>query len=451
MIYRKHIQKKEAAFYRRMKSTFLFFGRMELFSTNKKYAAGALLYAVFVSFLLFLICSFLIMANGYNSYIIDSAIARDRIGTNVLSAITLALGNPGNVPDKSEISIDLFGEGSDVVTLQKTPWAAYRVLKGKASWKNFSSSKMAMLGTDFFSEEQPAVYVCDHNNYISLCGRTRISGLCYLPQLGVKRGYVDGTGFSGTKLIDGPVRKSSNKLPDLNPAFLDNCLLCFSCKDSVRYWQEYTQDDSIINSFANKTLVLLLDKEDRIDYKYISGNIIVQSEIPIEIAENAHIEGAIVCAPGIVVKSGFKGSLQLISSDSILIENHCQLNYPSFAGVFNRNPQCQRTFLQIESHSEVYGGAVLISDSRQEYAQERLIIDDQSTIYGQVFCNQDIQLTGNVFGSVYCRNFYLKTRSSVYEDHLLNAVVDIEKLSKYYCGIPLISTGQREQIIQWLN
>jgi hypothetical protein len=43
------------------------------------------------------------------------------------------------------------------------------------------------------------------------------------------------------------------------------------------------------------------------------------------------------------------------------------------------------------------------------------------------------------------------TPSSVYENHLLNATIDVSKLSKHYVGINLVQESKIKKVVKWLN
>ena len=62
-----------------------------------------------------------------------------------------------------------------------------------------------------------------------------------------------------------------------------------------------------------------------------------------------------------------------------------------------------------------------------------------------------MQHTGKIFGSLYCYKFILKTRSSIYENHLLNATVDFDNLSKYYVGTNLLKDVGMKKVIKMLE
>ena len=83
--------------------------------------------------------------------------------------------------------------------------------------------------------------------------------------------------------------------------------------------------------------------------------------------------------------------------------------------------------------------------------QAGLVISEKSVVYGHIYSNGYVDLKGTVDGSLMCNKIVLKTASSVYENHLLNAVIDATRLSKYYVGINLVDESNVKKVVKWLN
>jgi len=66
-----------------------------------------------------------------------------------------------------------------------------------------------------------------------------------------------------------------------------------------------------------------------------------------------------------------------------------------------------------------------------------------------VYSNGFLELKGEVFGSVVCQSFILRTASSVYENHLLNTTIDITKLPKNYVGVNWLKKENHFDIIKF--
>lgn len=400
--------------------------------------------------------SFIILSSHFHNRYIVNTQGQAKLIANVNSAINLVLGKPEVLQVNQKKSVDLFDDGECIVELEGKNWGMYSVAVASSVWHNYSFSKTAMFGDDIFNTEQVALYLADNNNYLSLCGKTILKGICYLPKLGTKRAYIEGQSFVGAKMVDGEVKASAKKLPEINKELLErnkNYLQgTFQPTDSIRYFEEFREKDSIVNTFHNKTLVIVSNNKIQLEFKFFKGNIIIYSKKEVEIQSNARIEDIIVYAPGVTVKTGFTGNLQIYASDSLTIEDDCIIRYPSVAGLIciDKNDKVRR-FLKVDEQSEVSGAVFLYNTGSTSKIQPVLSIGKETDIYGQVYCNTLTELKGNIYGSLYTTGFILKTPSSVYEDHLLNAVIDFSKLSLHFAGISLLEQPKQKELIKWLN
>ncbi|MBI4646421.1 MAG: hypothetical protein HY738_07465 [Bacteroidia bacterium] len=416
--------------------------------------AGALYYTVFLSFLISLICFFFILESYYNNLYIENAVAREQLSSDVNAAVAIALADPQKVPPDSEWKTNVFNHGNNQVAVRKKTWGVYLILTAKATWRQYCCSKTALLGRSIIGKEPFTLYLADRNNYLSVCGRTLLKGTCYLPELGIKRAYIEGQSFTGSKLVDGDIKTSSQSLPEPDKKLINELNSYLNGEkistDSIRYFEEYAASDTINNPFNNKTLVLLSSNRFNLEFKHITGNIIIFSDKPVTINSTVHITDVIIYAPSAVVKSGFSGKLQIITSDSLTVEQNCILDYPSFLGVFATLKESKNIFLHIERNCVICGGIMLYVDEQCKSAYAILSVKRGASVYGTAYSNTLTELQGNIYGNLCCEKFILKTPSSVYENHLLNTTIDITGIPSYFAGPVLFDNNEKEEIIKWL-
>lgn len=419
-----------------------------------KLKAGALLYAVFLSFLIGLISSFIVLSSYYNNQYIVNIQGQSKLIADVNSAINLVLGVPEMLQLNEKKKLDLYNDAESIVELEAKNWGMYSVVIANADWHNYHFFKTAMLGDDILNAEQIALYLTDQNNYLSLCGKTVLKGTCYLPKLGTKRAYIEGQNFVGNQMVEGETKQSEKQLPQINSELISRneayLNANFSNSDSIRNIEEFIEKDSIENSFNNKTLILFSKNKITLSYKFYKGNIIVYSSKEIEIQSDAKIEDVILYAPTIKIKSNFEGNLQAFSRDSLIVEENCNLNFPSVLGLICKAEKTRQS-LKIANNSEISGSVFLISKSTSEREIAILSIDKNATVFGQVYSNSLTELKGKIFGSLYCAKFILQTPSSIYENHLLNAEINFSKLSPHFVGISLFDKPKQKELIKWLN
>ncbi len=80
-----------------------------------------------------------------------------------------------------------------------------------------------------------------------------------------------------------------------------------------------------------------------------------------------------------------------------------------------------------------------------------LRLEKETELYSQIYSNGYVELKGSVFGSVVCAKFSLRSNSSLYDNHLLNATIDISKLPKDFVGFRLLKEESKFDILKYAN
>ena len=174
------------------------------------------------------------------------------------------------------VAVELF-HGHDVVKLSVEPWGLYE----RVTLSNGYSDKYRVLvGRRCEAEAKAAFWLCDRNRALSLAGDTRVNGLVYMPLNGINYTEVNSEYYSGEPISESLLRISSVDLPDV---------------DSARF--EY------------------------------AGRLCRQNDERMELCHN--VRDTIVCGGVVRIRSGFRGSLQVFASDSVIVEGGVLLEYPS--------------------------------------------------------------------------------------------------------------------------
>jgi cytoskeletal protein CcmA (bactofilin family) len=415
--------------------------------------ASALLYSLFISLLLISLSSALIALYCINSVNTAFWNEKEKTERNAASGIIL-LQNSKNILSLNQTkTIDLFGDTNDSVTLTRKNWGAFEIHVSNAFSHHHRFSQIALSGNGLEEDSTMALYLADREKPLSLCGKTEIKGTCFLPQTGVKRAYIEGQNFIGTDLIMGKVFPSSQLVLNANEHLLPLIVGLFN--------RVAKENDSVINvdavglrsssrSFYESTVFCHSTVPMRIGAYKFSGNIILASDREIRISPDAFLQDVIVCAPKVIIEKGFEGCLQVFAYDSVIVEEKVKLNYPSVIGLARQQKSCQNTAIWIREGAEIEGTVFADQEARDTKNQIKILIDKGVFIKGFVHSSGWIDLKGSVFGSVACTKFILSTPSSVYENHLLNAVIDRTKLSKYFVASSLIKDGENKKTVKWL-
>ena len=75
----------------------------------------------------------------------------------------------------------------------------------------------------------------------------------------------------------------------------------------------------------------------------------------------------------------------------------------------------------------------------------------ESMVEGLIYSQGYSDIQGNLHGTLITNGFILVTPSSVYENHLLNAVIDRKALSNFFVGGLILNKTGGKKIAKWLN
>lgn len=427
--------------------------------------AGSLFYAIAITLVISLVACSYVLASYLNRSFLRSHEERDRIIRNVDSGFNLLLTSSNSVKTGEIKRLDLFGTGRDFVTLQRKTWGAFEIISASASKDEFNHQKVATIGSRLFEERLTSLYLADNGKPLSIAGNTKLSGICYLPKDGVKRAYIEGKGYEGNDLVAGVVRKSTKHLPPINMEMIKNNLAYLNGDadqgDSILSIDDVVVTDTIHQSFTERTVLLYSENAMIIQSQSYIGNVILVSSHAITLAAEAQIEDVLIYAPEIIIESGFAGTLQAFASNTLKIEEGCELKYPTVLGVIASDDSKKLVALELGERSSVSGAVFGYGKQSGSKNNVQVKIGKEARVTGQVYCGGSLELRGVVHGGVVCNRFRLATRSSVYENHLLDAVIDPSGLSEFFVGINLFESSTEthntsfdagpKKVVKWLN
>lgn len=424
--------------------------RLKQINIFYKVNAGALYYALFISFVVAVLLTMLILHTFiYNSYV-SRKVLQDQVVLNVESGINLVCLNPYLIDYNQWEKLSLFENNVDSVHLLKKHWGVYDVLIAKSKRRSYRAEKIALLGDHLGKKEDVALYLADKKKYLSLSGTSRLKGSCYLPKLGIKRAYIEGQGYQNRELVYGTIQQSNSELPELNSSkttYLEDLLKPgINKQDSIVILNAQYNRESFTNSFDAPTLVLYSDEITRLDGFVAEGNVILKFDKEITIGTNCNLRDIIIVAPSVIFEDGFTGQIQVFAENKITLNSSCKLKYPSALAVMGNSSSESKTIV-VGKNTILAGGILLYTTN----TGAKLEINEFTKIYGTVYCKGFVQLKGSIFGSLYCEGFTLKTASSLYENHLLNATIDYSKLPKDFVGVNLIQKPINQKIIKILD
>ncbi|MFI5219203.1 MAG: hypothetical protein ACHQNT_06910 [Bacteroidia bacterium] len=416
--------------------------------------AGALFYAIAVSLLIAMVSSAFIFYSLIQSLRFASNNISERLLLNANSGINILMSENGFIPMNKKTTLDLFNDGTDSVTLERKDWGGFEIFSSVAFSGNNRIGKTALIGYDYFDSKETALYLCDLGKPLSLCGKTLIKGTCFLPKSGVKRAYIEGQNFTGDKLIDGTIKLSTSQLPPVNKELINRLKDIFIAQagetDSIVNFEESEIPDTITRSFSESTLFIYSKENMLLSGKNLSGNILLYSKKNIRVESNNEMHDVLLFASSVSFEENFTGTVQAFASDSIIVKSSCRIKYPSVLGIIQEKNSADNLFIRLEKDAQITGILFASQDVSTTEKNITIYIQKNSEFSGQLYSSGNADIQGSVFGSVFCKKIMLRTPSSIYENHLLNATIDNSRLSVHFTGISLVEQSKNKKIVKWL-
>lgn len=415
---------------------------MSLKKTRLK--AGAMSYAIILSIVVGALCMSLIwITTSYRNTRV-SLKNKEKLVVNLLTGV------------KATRTLESFTEekllliNNDSVHIKKENWGLFNYFVVKAR-KNGRTLKRSFLSGHEIRNAMPALYLSNNDKALKLTGSTRITGSVFVPNGRVERGYIQGKNYEREKLVYGRVEESENSLPSIKEEIASKSIDEFVSFQSEVFLDQLPFDS--IFEFDQPTNRFTQNIPISIDH-ILSGNLVIESKDSIFVSREAKLENVILKAPIIRFEQGFEGNVQVFAEQKIIIEKDVQLNYPSSICLIDTDKKFHRTgkaIVQMDEGSSVLGGVLVLSKSPDFRNLVKLKIENKSTIVGLVYNQGETMLKGKVIGSLFTKKLYIETKSSSYENHLLDAEIDATTLPDYFL-LPswMENDGSLEKRIKWL-
>lgn len=181
----------------------------------------------------------------------------------------------------------------------------------------------------------------------------------------------------------------------------------------------------------------------------------IYSDSGIVIEENCQLENMILYSNGIIIiESGstFR-NVQFFSSDSIFIKD-AQFNYPSIICLSVDDTIAANQNKAITIENAVVNGSVILMTNTSGLSSNRtkIKIDNNSKVQGLIYSENNVELSGQIFGTVFTYNFWYYKEPTEYINWLVNVKVNCEKLDRWFLLPTAISTENNFQILkeEWI-
>lgn len=412
--------------------------------------ARALIYSILISLIIAIISGALVSLSYSQRMLQWRAIEQERLYQNAHAAIQLAMSLEQPLT-RTELS--LYEGANDQVYLTKQYWGLFDLVLVESYIKDRtyldSTTKVALLGTPLAKKWQHTLYLADQNYPLVLAGDAMIKGTAYLPDEGVKGGYIAGQPYTGKKKIYGTTKKSERQLPKIQVAKLASLENAFELAENA------VVQDSLVQSFRKAPLIIR-QKIISLNNQILKGNVILIADSLIQFGNNCQVENILAFAPVIEFGSGFQGSLQAFARQLLWVGEACNFYYPSVLGLVQqqnvkREDQKGELGIQIGDKTTVQG-LIFAQKTSTDYVP-KVQIAQNALIQGQIYCNADLDIRGQVEGNTMVWRSFVKTRSGYYQNYIMNARLDYSALSENFLLPSFLETKPlpKQNISLWLD
>ncbi|MEO0468213.1 MAG: hypothetical protein AAF206_01230 [Bacteroidota bacterium] len=344
---------------------------------------------------------------------------------------------------------NLFESDIDQCVIEPESWGLMGLVHVAAKHGPAEASRSALIGRALTGQQLLSFYLRDERQPLTLAGDARLVGNLSLPPAGIRSGRIGNVAFSGRKLYDGNVSDSRKSLPSLDKELLNSIFTELAQLSSVIDPNRYLLDGfSESHPWSEGPKIYETAGSYEVRSVEIRGKCLIKAADEIIIGPEAKLEHCILMARKIRIRSGFKGSLQVFSKESVIVEAGVELSYPSVVmvqGTPDKAASCR-----IEVNARVSGSILFLP----HLIREKPLRDDQcfigplAEVKGTLYASYHLDVRGTVHGHTTTGNLLVRTPAALFRSHLLDG-----KLTGPVSGTfvaPIIFPPEKHELIQWL-
>lgn len=420
-----------------------------------KLNAGALQLTIFmVTVIAVLLASFLVLTQLQQRFKIKTNLIIKTVH-NANVGFGYALAN--TIPLNDTTIVDLENEDYKSVKLHREFWGVFEKVGVVSDIKANRFKKVALIGTKQNEANRTALYLEDQNKPLTVVGNTKIKGNAYLPKRGIRTGNISGVSYYGSQLVYGTTQ-NSGAMPKLGNETMEQLESISNNKgmmDQDRFL-DIKGKKEVKNSFLEPYTLVYDQNEILLSEIKLTGHIMVQSQTKITVDSSAHLKDVLLVAPNIEIRDNVSGTFQAIGTGHITVGKNCQFSYPSALVIYEKSnmehqeadKQTEKNGIVIDKASTFKGMLVYLGNSKPNNYEPQLVIEENTNVIGEIYCNQNVELRGNVFGTIYASNFVARQSGSIYQNHIYNGVINIEELPLQYNGLTFEKS--KKGVMTWL-
>jgi hypothetical protein len=392
-----------------------------------KLKGGALYVSVIISILISIILSLFIVVAYYNTRSVQAQNSMTQLQLSLESGFAIAQSDYHNSATAG--NWQKMSYNNDSLQIKKMAWGCYTLIDIKAKNAHFHFNKTGLFGTAAWSDT--AIILAEQNRPIGLAGKIRFRGACYFPKAGIKSAYIEGIGFSDLNAVRPYIRPAPDYIPQLEEKYLEEIERSQSGIDPYNDSLLSFIPDVWNQSFKQHTAVLQ-QGSITLNNQSLNNNMKLIASDVITVENGSQLTNVLLIARKVIFKKGFKGTVHVISRDSIVTEDECEFNYPSSFCVYasqvpdSMKGKVRGIFFGLDCK---FKGGLLAANDKKESSRMMIKLNKHFELIGNIYSSDYADAQGNLYGSLCCRTLLLQTPSGVYENHLYNCFIDPKRYS----------------------
>lgn len=428
--------------------------RLTRVNWKQKIPAGSLQFVLFIGVvILLLLLAFVTLSHTHSFFGIKTDLFISTVRHADAGLKSMLNGQPAQ-----QDTIDLPTPLDHPISLRgiKEHWGVFEKYSVVSISKKNRFVKSVLVGKKAL-EQLPALYLQNNGRPIIMVGKASITGDAFLPQQGIRTGNIAGNSFYGEPTLGGNQRLSSAQLPKLDQSVRNHLELLsqnqFRAHSGVIL--PFSHNMNYSNSFKQPTQYIYGDRIDLVGAS-LTGNLIIRASQKITVRAGSQLRDVILLAPEIEIKGKVIGTFQAIASKHISVGKGCVLGYPSALVTVakrqnaSRQATAQRPAIFVDSKTDILGLIVYMGPSEERQLLPQITLQDQVNLWGELYCEQHLELRGNVYGSVTTKAFRAIDGGSIYHNHLFNGNINSRQLPQQYVGLLMRDDSQSKGICKWL-
>lgn len=421
-----------------------------------KLKAGALQLTTFIVVVIaLLLAAFILLVHTHKQFQIQKDFIVETTRNSNLG-INYTLKNSIRLNDTTTISHK--DEDYKSLRVYRDYWGVFEKITSISKIKKKRFEKIALIGSKQADTYRPALYIQDNNKPLVLVGNTKIKGVAYLPKQGVKPGFISGQSYYGSKLIYGSTELSS-VLPKIYNETINQIKSIGIQLSRIpqRQFLNIESGEQYSNSFTEPLKMIFSNNAIDLRDVELTGHILVQSKSKIVVYVSSKLKDVVLVAPEIEIRNNVNGIFQAIASKRIYIGKSVQLSYPS-ALIVNekqdvelqgsKNQIAEQNSIIVNDNSIIKGLVMYLGQRKPNNYEVQIELKEKAIVYGELYCNENTELKGVVYGTVYTNNFIANQSGSIYQNHIYNGTIIIDELPQKYVGLPFVNS--KKEVLKWL-